>query len=92
MDDHLSVEVPINSYPNKSAFVDAARRTREMTSCVEPFAELGAKGEAVLIYNMALPAGTLRVAEHFTVESGRISRIVHVHDTAALRGMTVDQG
>ena len=29
--------------------------------------------------------GTLRVAEHFTLPGGRITRIRHVHDTAELR-------
>ena len=31
------------------------------------------------------PIGTLRVAEHFTVGHGKITRIRQVHDTAAVR-------
>jgi hypothetical protein len=32
-----------------------------------------------------VPIGPLRVAEHFTVEQGLITRIRQVHDTASLR-------
>ncbi len=35
--------------------------------------------------------GTLRVAEHFTVVDGVITRIRQVHDTAALRAAGFDQ-
>jgi hypothetical protein len=31
-----------------------------------------------------VPVGTLRVAEHFTVEGGKITRIRQIHDTAAV--------
>jgi hypothetical protein len=40
----------------------------------------------VLLYDMDVPGlGTLRVAEHFTVEDDKITRIRQIHDTAALR-------
>jgi hypothetical protein len=86
LDDDLSVDVPINSYPTKAAFVEAARYTREMATSVKAFAEFGADGEALLIYDMQLPVGGLRIAEYFAVADGRINRIIHVHDTAILRG------
>ena len=42
--------------------------------------------EAMLLYDLqAGPIGTMRVAEHFTVRDGKISRIRQVHDTAAVR-------
>jgi hypothetical protein len=34
---------------------------------------------------LGAPIGTLRIAEHFTVADGRITRIRHVHDTYQLR-------
>jgi hypothetical protein len=41
---------------------------------------------AMLMYDMDVQGlGALRVAEHFTVEDGRIARIRQIHDTAALR-------
>lgn len=86
LDEDLIVDVPINSYPTKAAFVEAARYTREMATSVRPFAEFGADGAALLIYDMQLPVGGLRIAEYFAVAEGRINRIVHVHDTALLRG------
>jgi ketosteroid isomerase-like protein len=85
LDDDLTVEVPINSYPSKSAFTNAAQRTREMATDVRPITELGNEQEAVLIYDLTLPIGDLRVAEYFAVGGGRITRITHIHDTAALR-------
>ena len=84
--DALVIEVPVNSYDTKAAFAEAARRTREMAADVRPIAEFGNDGEAVLLYEMTLPVGDLRIAEYFAVDQGRITRIMHIHDTAALRG------
>jgi ketosteroid isomerase-like protein len=36
--------------------------------------------------------GMLRVAEHFTVADGKITRIRQIHDTAALRAAGFAQG
>lgn len=85
LSDDLAVDVPVNSYPCKAAFAEAAQRTREMAAAVTPIAEFGDDGRAVLLYDMALPAGDLRIAEYFTVTGGRITAIMHIHDTAALR-------
>lgn len=83
--DDLQVDVPINSYPTKADFMVAVRRTGAMTSAVRMLAELQAEAEAMLLYDLTLPIGNLRVAEHFLVSDGRITQIRHVHDTAALR-------
>jgi len=84
--DDLETDVPINTYRSKAEWLDAVRGTRQHTSRVDLLAELGDEGEAILLYDMVLePIGDLRVAEHFTVTDGRITRIRHVHDTAALR-------
>ena len=85
LDEDLTVEVPINSYPSTATFAEAAQRTREMAVAVTPIAEFGRGREAVLIYDMTLPIGHLRIAEYFAVSDSRIARIMHIHDTAALR-------
>ena len=89
--DDLVIEVPINSYDTKAAFAEAARRTREMAAAVRPIAEFGDDGEAVLLYDMTLPIGDLRIAEYFGVDDGHITRIMHIHDTASLRAAGVGQ-
>lgn len=83
--DHLAIEVPINSYATKAEFIRAVERTRTMAAEVRVLAELGDDREAFLLYDMALPFGLMRVAEHFTVTGDHISRIRQIHDTAAIR-------
>ncbi len=90
--DALSVEVPINSYAGKDDFMAAAQRTRQMASKIEMLAQFGDDSEAVLVYDMTLPIGTLRIAELFTAPNGRITRIRHIHDTAALRAAGMGEG
>jgi len=85
LSDDLAIEVPVNSYDSKAAFAEAAQRTREMAAAVRPLAEFGNDAEAVLLYDLALPIGDLRIAEYFRVSGGRITQITHIHDTAALR-------
>jgi hypothetical protein len=89
--DPLHVEVPINRYASRTAFLEAVRQTAQMTSMVAVLAELGSDGEAVLLYDMTLPIGELRVAEHFTVSGGRIHTIRQIHDTALLRAAGFDK-
>jgi hypothetical protein len=83
--DDLQVEVPINRYAGKADFLDAVRKTAAMTSAVKVIAELGDAEQAMLLYDMRLPIGELRVAEHFTVRGGAIRAIRQIHHTAALR-------
>jgi len=86
LSEELTIEVPINAYPGKPEFLEAVHRTAEMARSVKVLSELGGRGEAMLLYDLELPkVGVLRVAEHFTVRGGRITRIRHIHDTAALR-------
>lgn len=89
--ENLTVEVPINSYPTKASFIQAVRFTREMVSGIEVLSELGGDGEALVLYDMALPFGIMRVAEHFSVSDGRINRIRQIHDTHALRAAAAAQ-
>ena len=84
--DDLETDVPINTYRSKADWLQAVRGTRQVASSVHMLAEFGNEDEALLLYDMTLdPIGQLRVAEHFTVSAGRIVKIRHVHDTAALR-------
>jgi limonene-1,2-epoxide hydrolase len=87
----LVVEVPINNYASKGDFLAALQMTRQMTSQLDMLAEFGTAGEAMLLYDMQLPMTDLRVAEHFTVVDGQITRIRQIHDTAALRAAGMGQ-
>lgn len=82
----LKVEVPINAYPTAESFAQAVVAFGGLARRVVLLAELGGPTEAMLLYDMDVDGlGTLRVAEHFTVADGKITRIRQIHDTAALR-------
>ena len=81
----LVVEVPVNHYPTTRSFAAALASFGSMVTRVDLLAAMSADNEAMLLYDLdAERLGTLRVAEHFTVEDGKITRIRQVHDTAAL--------
>ena len=92
LSEDLQVEVPINRYAGKSDFLEAVLRTAGMTAGVTLLAELGDADQAMLLYDMALPIGVLRVAEHFTVRDGQIRVIRQIHDTVALRAAGFERG
>ena len=82
----LTVEVPVNDYPTAGAFAAALENFGSMVSNVELLAAMSDGNEAMLLYDLeAGPVGTMRVAEHFTVDGGKITRIRQIHDTAAVR-------
>ncbi|AKF02947.1 nuclear transport factor 2 family protein [Sandaracinus amylolyticus] len=82
----LIVEVPINAYPDAESFARALVAFGGMTTRVELLSELAGDDQAMLLYDMDVTGlGRLRVAEHFTVRDGAITRIRQIHDTAALR-------
>jgi len=82
----LKVEVPINSYPTRESFAQALAAFGGMAERVELLAEFAHGPEAMLLYDMVVPPlGTLRVAEHFTVQGGKIARLRQIHDTAPVR-------
>jgi hypothetical protein len=84
--DDLVVEVPINDYPTAKSFAAAVAGTASITTNVDLLAAMSAGDEAMLLYDMSIERlGTLRVAEHFTVNNGKIIRIRQVHDTAPVR-------
>jgi hypothetical protein len=78
--------VPVNDYPTTESFAAALESFGSMVSSVELLAAMNDGNEAMLLYDLeAGPVGALRVAEHFTVEGGKITRIRQVHDTVAVR-------
>jgi ketosteroid isomerase-like protein len=83
----LAVEVPINVYPTAAAFGEALRMFGGMVRAVHLLCALDGEGEAMRLYDLEVAglAEPLRIAEHFTVEDGRIVRLRQIHDTAALR-------
>lgn len=84
--DDLVVEVPINDYPTAQSFAAAVKAFGSMVTGVRLLAELSAGDEAMLLYDLdAEGLGSLRVAEHFTVDAGKIVRIRQIHDTAPVR-------
>jgi ketosteroid isomerase-like protein len=84
--DDLAVEVPINDYPTATSFAAAVAAIGSITTNVELLAAMSAGDEAMLLYDMDVERlGILRVAEHFTVNDGKIIRIRQIHDTAPVR-------
>jgi ketosteroid isomerase-like protein len=84
--DDLVVEVPVNDYPTPQSFAAALRGFGSMTTNVDLLAAMSGGDEAMLLYDMDVEGlGILRVAEHFTVDAGKIVRIRQVHDTALVR-------
>ena len=83
---NLTVEVPINQYPTTESFASALVGFGGMVRSVTLLAEFAKDREAMLLYDMDVERlGTLRVAEHFTIADGKITRIRQIHDTAPVR-------
>lgn len=82
----LKVEVPVNRYTNATEFAAALSAFGGLVERVELLSELARGDEAMLLYDMTVQGlGALRVAEHFTVTGGKITRLRQIHDTAAIR-------
>ena len=90
--DTLVVEVPVNRYPTAGSFAAGLTSFGSMVTKVDLLAAMSAGNEAMLLYDLdAEGLGTLRVAEHFTVDDGKITRIRQVHDTVAVRAAGLAQ-
>lgn len=82
----LKVEVPINEYPTAESFAQALRGFGQLVTDVRLLAEMADHDEVMLLYDLhAEGLGQLRVAEHFTVGDGRITRLRQIHDTGPVR-------
>jgi hypothetical protein len=90
---NLEVEVPINDYPTTESFAEALVGFGGLVTGVELLSELGEGNEAMLLYEIVVEGlGKIRIAEHFTVAEGQITRIRQIHDTAELRAAELAQG
>jgi uncharacterized protein YndB with AHSA1/START domain len=86
LDPELETDVPLNDYAGREDFVADLAGFGALVSRADVLAEFENGSEALLLYDLeADGVGPLRVAEHFTIAQGRITRIRHVHDTAQLR-------
>ncbi len=82
----LAVEVPVNHYPDAATFVQALTQFGNLVDRVDLLAELASESQAMQLYDMEVRGmGTIRVAEHFTVQDGKITRLRQIHDTHAIR-------
>lgn len=82
----LETDVPLNTYADAAEFLTGLTGFGQFVNRINLLAEFGDTDEAMLLYDVDIEAiGRLRVAEHFTVIDSQITRIRHVHDTAALR-------
>ncbi len=90
--DDLAVEVPINDYPDKTSFTAAVAQFGALVRRVELLSQIGTDHEAMLLYDMDVAnVGVLRVAEHFAVRDGVITRVRHIHDTEPIRRAIASQ-
>jgi hypothetical protein len=82
----LVVEVPINEYSTKESFAVALSAFGRMVTRVELLSAMSSGADAMLLYDLQVERlGHMRVAEHFTVGGGQITRIRQIHDTAPVR-------
>jgi len=86
LDPKLETDLPLNDYARREDFAAALAGFGALVNRVEVLAEFENGDEALLLYDLEVDGiGPLRVAEHFTVADGRITRIRMVNDTAELR-------
>lgn len=89
----IRIETPINSYPHKADFAAALRGFGTLVIGVNLLIDLAEGDDVVQIYDMDVTGlGAIRVAEHFVVQSGLITRLQQIRDTAALRASGFDRG
>ena len=82
----LQVEVPMNEYSTVESFAAVLTSFGSRAGAVDVLCAMDADDQAMILYDMDVRGlGTMRVVEHFTVADGKITRIRHIHDTAALR-------
>jgi hypothetical protein len=81
----LVIEMPVNEYATRDAFVAALAGFAIHVTDVDMLSEMSSGDETMQLYDMQVDGlGTLRVVEHLTIRDGLIVRIRHIHDTAAL--------
>jgi ketosteroid isomerase-like protein len=85
--DDLDFQGPIDRFTSADQFISALAGFASMLTRAELVQELYAGDEAALLYDCvtASPAGTMRTAEFFHLQSGKIARIRLVFDATELR-------
>jgi hypothetical protein len=82
----LAVEVPVHEYPTRESFSRALAGFGSRARGVRLLSEFAQQDEAMLLYDLDVEGlGRFRVAEHFTVKDGQITRIRQIHDTDGIR-------
>jgi hypothetical protein len=85
--DELDFQGPIDKFTNADEFIKALAGFASMLERVVLLQELYAADEASLLYDCvtASPAGTIRTAEFFRLQNGKIVQIRLVFDATELR-------
>jgi ketosteroid isomerase-like protein len=85
--DDLDFQGPIDRFSSAEQFIPALAGFASMLVRAELLQELYAVDDAALLYDCvtASPAGTIRTAEFFHLQSGKIARIRLVFDATELR-------
>lgn len=85
--DDLRFRGSIDSFDNVDQLIEALKNFVPMLTKVEMIDQLYDENRAFLLYDCITenPAGTIRTAEHFTIENGKIKEIKLVFDTTILR-------
>ena len=85
--DDLDFQGPIDKFGSADQFIPALSGFASMLARAELMQELYAADEAALLYDCvtASPAGTIRTAEFFRLQAGKIASIRLVFDATELR-------
>jgi len=85
--DDLDFQGPIDTFGSADQFIPALSGFAGMLARAELLQELYSADEAALLYDCetASPAGTIRTAEFFSLQGGKIARIRLVFDATELR-------
>ena len=85
--DDLDFQGPIDRFTSADPFIAALTGFASMLARTDLVQELYAVDEAALLYDCvtASPAGTIRTAEFFRIEKGKIASIRLVFDATELR-------
>ncbi|MFG1605948.1 hypothetical protein [Actinoplanes sp. NPDC049265] len=80
----VEVEWNLDAPVDDEELVQTLHRIAVFADGVTVVAKAGRADGAAVVYDLAAPFGTARVAEFLTVEAGRITRIRQVYDVVAI--------
>jgi hypothetical protein len=91
--DDIVFESPMVQLSGREPYLEAVGRFAQLVSEVTVVAVLGDGHRSIIMYDMKTgPFGTLRAAEHFTFEHGKITYDQLVFDTHEVRKAQQTQG